>query len=401
MRVLCVGSRYPPWSVGGYERIWSSFVAHLIAGGHTVRVLTTVPDPTDRAVASDPVIGDVRRELRWYWRAHAFPRIGLRACAALERSNARVLSHHVRELRPDAVMWWSMGGMSLSMLEQARRAGLPALGMVCDDWIAYGPSVDAWTRRSQRLPAALARIAEHLGGVPARLELDRAARWIFISEYARRAARDAGWSLPDSAVEHSGIDAAQFAASEPAPWRWRLLYCGRVDPRKGVATAVRALARLPAEATLTIKGDGPHEFACELQALAAQLGLAGRVHFEPSSLGGGLRDVYADCDALLFPVTWREPWGLVPLEAMAVGRPVVASRAGGGVAEYLEDWRNCIQFEPDDVAGLEAALRRLAAEPALRDALVDGGRTTAAGFTEARFNAALARELDAVVARTW
>ena len=59
---------------------------------------------------------------------------------------------------------------------------------------------------------------------------------------------------------------------------------------------------------------------------------------------------YAAADAVLFPVSWEEPWGLVPLEAMAVGRPVLASRAGGGPAEYLRAGENCLH-SPDDAAG--------------------------------------------------
>ena len=53
-----------------------------------------------------------------------------------------------------------------------------------------------------------------------------------------------------------------------------------------------------------------------------------------------LRDVYAAADVVVFPVQWNEPWGLVPLEAMSVGRPVVASGTGGS-AEYLRDGENC------------------------------------------------------------
>ena len=56
---------------------------------------------------------------------------------------------------------------------------------------------------------------------------------------------------------------------------------------------------------------------------------------------------FAEHDALLFPVRWEEPWGLVPLEAMAVGLLVVASGRGGS-AEYFEDGENCLLADPDD-----------------------------------------------------
>jgi hypothetical protein len=68
------------------------------------------------------VPADVHRDLGWYWREHEFPPRGLRACVALERANAEVFAAHRDAFDPDVVMWWAMGGMSLSLLEQARRA---------------------------------------------------------------------------------------------------------------------------------------------------------------------------------------------------------------------------------------------------------------------------------------
>ena len=98
-----------------------------------------------------------------------------------------------------------------------------------------------------------------------------------------------------------------------------------------------------------------------------------------------LAAVYGAADAILFPVEWDEPWGLVPLEAMAVGRPVLAT-ATGGSAEYLRDGDNCLSFAPGEAAELAAALRRLAAEPELRARLRKGGFATAARHTARAFN---------------
>src|SRR5919205_347440 len=99
VRVLTVGNMYPPHHLGGYELMWRSAVGHLRDSGHEVRVLTT----DYRALAPDPSTPDeagVSRELLWYWRDHAFPRLGIRARLALERHNAGVLSRHLDELRP-------------------------------------------------------------------------------------------------------------------------------------------------------------------------------------------------------------------------------------------------------------------------------------------------------------
>jgi glycogen synthase len=96
-----------------------------------------------------------------------------------------------------------------------------------------------------------------------------------------------------------------------------------------------------------------------------------------------------------FPVEWSEPWGLVPLEAMAVGRPVVATGLGGS-AEYLEHEGNALLFEVADADALRSALQRLAADPALRERLRERGLATAAAHSEATFLEALVAEHEAL-----
>jgi phosphatidylinositol alpha-1,6-mannosyltransferase len=104
-------------------------------------------------------------------------------------------------------------------------------------------------------------------------------------------------------------------------------------------------------------------------------------------------------DALLFPVRWAEPWGLVPLEAMAAGTPVVASGRGGS-GEYLRDGENSLIFDPDGGPGaLAAAVKRLAGDAAMRARLVEGGRATAGALDPRGFETAVAEELERVVAK--
>ena len=389
-----MGNRYPPWSLGGYEAVWSTSVARLREHGHHVRVLTTRPDPSDRPAGAIP--DAVHRELGWYWRSHRFPPLSPPAVVALERGNARVLRRHLAQFAPDAVVWWAMGGMSLSLLEQVRRAGVPAAGAVGDEWMVYGPRVDRWSASWRGAARPVAGVAERLVGVPARLHLDQAAHWAFNSRHLLDAVRADGWTLPGAEILPPGVDLRAFAASERGPWRWRLLYCGRLDPRKGIATAVEALPALPEEAVLRIHGDGEAGYRDELRRLAERLGVAGRVRFT-SGPHEEVPTAYAAADAVLFPVTWREPWGLVPLEAMAVGRPVAASRSGGGAAEYLEDGRNCLQFDAGDPRGLVEALRRLAADAGLRRELVAGGRATAARYSADAFHDGLEARLERIV----
>jgi glycosyltransferase involved in cell wall biosynthesis len=388
VRVLCVGNMYPPHDLrGGYELTWRSSVLHLRARGHEARVLTSDYRSPDLDPSSE-LDGDVHRELRWYWRDHEFPRLPLRERIGLERHNAEVLERHLRELRPDVVAWWGMGGMSLGLVERVRRAGVPAVGVVGDEWLRWGQRVDAWLAPLHRRPS-LARVAERLTGLPGSVDFGAAATWLFNSEETRASSPP----QPRSAVAHPGIDAELFRPAPPRPWGWRLLYLGRIDERKGIHIAIDVLTTLPAKATLTIQGSGDEAYGRELAARAAAHGLADRVIFsaEPRER---LPALYAAADVLVFPVQWEEPWGLVPLEAMAVGRPVVATGTGGS-REYLEHEQNCLIYRPRDSArALADSVNRLARDDTLRARLCENGVATAARFTERAYNQAIEAALE-------
>ncbi len=394
MRVLAVGNAYPPHHLGGYEVIWSGVMRHLRREGHQTRVLTTdyqrqgVPD----SGTEEP---DVHRVLEWYWREHAWRRLTPAQRLTLELRNARRFEHHLHDFGPDVVTWWPVGGMSLSLIERVRRHGLPAVLFVFDPWPSYGPQRDGWTRMWSSRPRAAA-LAQRLTGIPTRLRLANAGRWVFCSESMRIETAAAGIRTAGSSILHAGIEPAFLnAPSEPeAPaWRWRLLYVGRVVEQKGVRTAIECLPLLPAQASLEIVGEGDPRYRRELESLAARLGVSERVSFASPRARQELIATYREADVVVFPVVWAEPWGLVPLEAMALGRPVVATGRGGS-ADYLRDGENAKLFEAGDAAGLAAAIAALASDPELRRRLRAGGVETAARYSEDRFNRGAVAEIE-------
>ncbi len=365
LRVLAVGNMYPPHHLGGYEITWAASVAQLRAAGHAVRVLTTDFRRPEVTTADEP---DVHRVLRWYWEDHAFPPLTLRQTLTLERHNAHVFDRHVEDFAPDVVVWWAMGGMSLGLIDRARRRGLPAVGVVGDDWIEYGPKVDRWTRLARR-PGLTRR-------------LGRSAIWLFNSARTRDHAVALGLPAAATAIAHPGVDTDLMQPAPQREWRWRLACVGRIDPRKGITAAIDVLTHVP-EARLRVAGAGDPEHEAELHDHAAAAGVADRVQFGEARRPQ-VPALYGAADAVLFPVLWEEPWGLIPLEAMACGRPVVASGRGGS-REYLRDGHNCLIAEPLPAA-MTAALRRLAADPQLRMRLREEGLRTAARFSERSYN---------------
>ena len=172
VRVVAVGNMYPPHHFGGYELVWRAAMEHLRSRGHEVEVVTT----DLRTGSLEPDEPGVHRELRWAWQSGGFAQQGLRARVAMARHNHHVLERRLAELRPDVVSWWSMGGLSLTMLEAVRRKGLPAVGFVHDDWLDYGRHVDGWLRLFGGRKAVAAPLAERLAGIPARVDFGATGR---------------------------------------------------------------------------------------------------------------------------------------------------------------------------------------------------------------------------------
>jgi glycosyltransferase involved in cell wall biosynthesis len=207
---------------------------------------------------------------------------------------------------------------------------------------------------------------------------------MFNSRYTLEQARSAGVRAPVMTVVHPGVEPRFLQPLPTKPWRWRMVYVGRIDRQKGIDTAVAALAMLPREATLTVWGSGDERYIDELRATATSLGVAERLRFAGFANDAAIVAAYAQADVAVFPVRWSEPFGLVPLEAMGLGQPVV-STARGGTAEFLEDGVNALVFDADDPAGLAACVERLGENEQLRNRLRDGGARTAAAYPAARF----------------
>ena len=154
-----------------------------------------------------------------------------------------------------------------------------------------------------------------------------------------------------------------------------LVTVGRLTAGKNHALAVRALADVP-DATLLIVGDGPERVAVE--AAAREAGVDGRV-----VLTGTRRDARAltgAADAVVIP-SESEGMPLAALEALAAGRPVVAT-AVRGLRDLLEDGRTALLVPPGDPEALAAAVRRVLDDPALARSLGEAALREASRYTE-------------------
>jgi len=189
-----------------------------------------------------------------------------------------------------------------------------------------------------------------------------------------------GADLRRISVVPCGVDLDQFTPAGPAearaPGRHRLVVVSRLVERKGIGNAVTALARVPG-AELVVAGGPDAELlgadpeARRLQALAARAGVAGRVRFRGRVGRGAMPALLRSADVVVC-VPWYEPFGIVPLEAMACGAPVVAS-AVGGLVDTVVDGVTGLHVPPRRPDLLAEALHALLADPARRVALGRAG----------------------------
>ncbi|MDA8369762.1 MAG: glycosyltransferase [Nocardiopsaceae bacterium] len=202
---------------------------------------------------------------------------------------------------------------------------------------------------------------------------NRCAGVIATSVEERRELRS--WGVPGERIDvvPCGVDAERFRPAGAVAERGdrpRVLSLGRLVPRKGVDTIVRAMAAVP-EAELVVAGGPPSEAldadpeTARLRAIAEQAGVADRVRF----IGCVAR---ADVPALLrsadiaVNVPWYEPFGMSTIEAMACGAPVIASSVGGHLDTMIQNVTGRL-IPPSDPRTLAFWVRTLLADPVLKE----------------------------------
>jgi glycosyltransferase involved in cell wall biosynthesis len=186
-------------------------------------------------------------------------------------------------------------------------------------------------------------------------------------------------------IVHNGLDHDNFRPSGPAPFDFPyVLFVGSEQPRKNLATLLRAfrlLASRPELADLRLVKVGPAgsdpEYRRRTEQLISELGLGDRVTIAPWLSPTQLARVYSGAACLVIPSLY-EGFGQVPLEAMACGCPVIASR-NGSLGEVVGDAALTPRSgSPEDLA---RAVERLIGQPRLAEELVRRGLERAGAFT--------------------
>lgn len=210
------------------------------------------------------------------------------------------------------------------------------------------------------------------------------------SHYMAGMLASAGLDATKIGVTHYPVPAMAAPGSVPVGDRRPVIFAtGRLNKEKGFGQLIDAMARVRAPSHLVIAGEGHERAALERRAR----GTVGphRITFTGWITGAELSGWYQQASIVCVPSMWPEPFGIVGLEAMAAGKPVVAFDSGG-IPEWLADGETGRLVPTGDVVALAQALTQLLQDPD------EQARMGAAGAARAESEFSLARHITALTA---
>lgn len=281
---------------------------------------------------------------------------------------AAVLAERWRQDPPDVVHahFWMSG---VACLQAAAVTDVP----VVQTFHALGTVKRRWQKSAD-------------GSPPERLTLERGiVRSVdsIIATCADEVAELRAMGAPDERIDvvPCGVDTQRFRPG-PAPRnkRPRLLVIGRLVPRKGVEDSIRALADIVGADLVIVGGPAADELMLDPEArrladLVREMNIADRVTFLGRAAHADLPEIIRSSD-LVLAVPWYEPFGIVPLEAMACGVPVVGT-AVGGLLDTVVEGETGLLVPPGRPDVLAAAVNSLLDSGTRRVAMGLAGRTRA------------------------
>jgi len=242
-----------------------------------------------------------------------------------------------------------------------RHKYFPLSGRVCDRAAGSACYLNLCCVQRAAPGSALPIALKGLGGVRAAIRAHREVRALMVG--SRWMARELVMNglVQERVVIVPPIPAALAAAGPmPPSGEPEVLYVGQVIRGKGVDLLLKALAGVPGDWHATVVGTGNHLDGC--RALAGDLKIAERVTFAGWVPHVALEPYYARAAVCVVPSRWPEPFGMVGVEAMARGRPVVAF-AVGGIPDWLTDGVTGILAPAADTAAMGTAITALLGDP--------------------------------------
>jgi len=349
MKILHIGKYYPP-VLGGMETVLRNLTEGLLDRSCDVTVLTAGDESTDREeTVTGPESGRQGRLIR---------------AGVCGRLNSQPLTFTLPGLIRREIAWLKPDLVHLHLPNP----------LAASAWLALSCSP-----AGELPPLAVWYHAD--------ITRQRLGRWLVKPIVDSCLKQAAGISVSSATLAEKSPVLARWRSRTKVipfgidPWPWLdvtagldgpMLFVGRLVPYKGLEFLIRAVARLP-ETELVVIGEGP--LAEPLAKQADQAGCQSRIRFVGPMDQTGVAAHLTRARALVLPsVDSSETFGLVQLEAMAAGVPVIASDLPTGVREVGIPGETCLLVPPSDDLALAEAMGRLQDDLALARRLGEGGR---------------------------
>lgn len=372
MKILQANQFY--YERGGADKYFLEISARLQAAGHEVAVFSmrhpkNLPSPFEKYFVSRISFNESR--LRDYLLAPG------RMIYSLEAQ--RRFKRLVRDFKPDIIHIHNIyHHLSPSILPVAKEFGIPVVmhvhdyklicpnhqlfteGQVCERCRGghYYEALKHRCFRDSYPKSALLSAEMYIHHQLLRIYERHLDRLIAPSQFMKDTLVRFGWPADKIEVLYNFTDTNQVleSAKKPSASDY-LLYFGRLSVEKGVDSLIRAWSSAKRSERLCLAGSGPQEQ--ELRVLAGKYGPEAKIEFLGQLQGAALTKAIAGARAVIIPSIWYENMPLALLEALALGRPVIAANIGG-LPEVVKEGDCGWLFEAGNASDLQAALDRSA-----------------------------------------
>ena len=374
LKIAHVVRRYSPAEWGGTETVVMHTVEEQRALGHDPRVFCT-------AALQPP---DARSTENVAFFPYFYPYFPMPAADRLKLDKkggspyAPKLFKAVAAFRPDVIHIHAGGRLACAAVKLAKRLGVPSVISLHGGAASVPASELEEMLKPLKGKFPYGAILDRLFG----LRFDPLAKVDVIICISHEEERRLKEKYPGRNVQYlpNGVDGGEVrAAARPGS---NILCVSRIDYQKNQLALVELLAARPG-CRLTLVGPiTARWYADKIAARAKELGVGDRLTLVPGLPPGSaeLEAAFASANVFVLPSV-HEPFGIVALEAMARGIPLIASNVGG-LPDFVKDGENGLLFDPSAPANLVRAFDRLVALPPERiEAMVSAARATADQFT--------------------
>jgi len=374
MRILLISDYFPPYVVGGAEISAYNLAIGLSKLGHDVSVLTRVPEKTE--FSGDFTVYTVRfkkKESILHYRLHT----GILSSLSMSRGLADLLRKEDFDVI-HAHNWIS----ACSVMHVRRRMKIPPSILSIRDYRYFCPSLYGWCLvQSPKIKCNLIKtvmcayryssasvLTKVAGIIPYALLRDSSRKmleesleafdaYITNSNFVRKVVLN-NLNLDNVYTVYNSVDTEKFNIGSGGDENGiKILYAGRFDTGKGVEYLIGAIPEVIREHDCIFVFVGGGALRKWAENLARKAG-GSRVVFEGFVPYERINRYYQLCDIVVVPSVWPEPFGRSVIEAMACGKPVVATRVGG-IPEIVEDGRTGLLIEPANSKEIANAINTL------------------------------------------